>query len=53
VPPVLKVRSPQRIVSLQHLYDQIELQFLSIEASRSGATDTILRAPYKAWFKYI
>jgi hypothetical protein len=50
LPPALKVRSPQRIVSLQYLYGQIELQFLRIEA-RCGATDTILRAPYKAWLK--
>ena len=53
LPPPLEIRSPQRIVSLQYLYDQIELQFLSIEASRCGATNIILREPFKACFKYI
>jgi hypothetical protein len=53
MPPPLKIRSPQRIVSLQYLHDQIELQGLSIGVSRYGAGDTILREPYKVWFEYI
>ena len=53
MPPPLKIRAPQRIVSLQYLYDQIAIQCLSIEAARCGAADTILREPYKVCFKYI
>jgi hypothetical protein len=53
MPPHFKIRSPRRIVSLQHLHDQIELKSLSIEASRCGDIDTILREPYKVCFKYI
>src|SRR6476646_5308882 len=36
------------VVSWRHLYDQIELKSLSIEASRCAATDTITRGPYLA-----
>ena len=45
MPPTLKIRSPQRIVSLQHLHHQIEFKSLSIDASRSSAIDTIVRDP--------
>jgi hypothetical protein len=53
VPPPLKIRSPQRIVSLQHLHHKIELKSLSIDASRCSAIDTITRDSYKVYFKYI
>jgi hypothetical protein len=47
VPPPLKIRSPQRIVSLQHLHYQIELESL-----RCSDIDTVTREPYKV-FKHI
>jgi hypothetical protein len=54
MPPTLEIRSPQWVVSLQHLYDQIELnKSLSIEASRYAAPATITPEPYKVCFKHI
>ena len=53
MPPPLKIRSPQWVVSWQHLYDQIELKSLSIEASRCAATDTITPELYKVCIKHI
>jgi len=53
VPPPLKIRSPQRIVSLQHRHHKIELKSLSIDALRCSAIDTITRDSYKVCFKYI
>jgi len=53
MPPPLNIRSPQRIVSLQHLYNQIELKSLTIHALRCSATDTITREPYTVWFNHI
>jgi hypothetical protein len=50
MPPLLKIRSPQRVVSLQHFYNQIELR---IVAPGRGATSTITREPYKVCFKHI
>src|SRR5204862_5201469 len=53
MPPHLKIRSPQWVVSLQHPQDQIELESLSIEASGCAATRTVTPEPCKVCVKHI
>ena len=53
MPTLSKIRSPQRVISLQCPDDQIDLRSLSVGTSRRDATGTILREPYKIRFKYV
>ena len=50
LPPPPKIRSAQRIVSLQNLHYQVQLKSLSIDASKCSAIDTIA---HKICFKHI
>jgi hypothetical protein len=50
LPPPSKIRSAQRIVSLQNSHYQIQLKSLSIVTSKCGAIDTIA---HKICFKHI
>jgi hypothetical protein len=51
MPSLLKVRSPQRIVTLQHLQHQIEA--FKIDASSCAAINRITHDPYMVRFKHI